>query len=249
MRRLLVLLACSSLLFAGTARRFDRVDDTITMGNVLNFERTDPFSVALWHRDGSLSPTVNMTLIGKEAATSPNPGYRIDVEGTAAADPYLVAVVNHGATNKILVRFPRVNDTNWHCLVVTYSGSSLASGVKLYRDGVAQTPTVVSDTLSLSILHSEPFRISGLGTSVIQLYAGDLAHVSIYSMALTEGQAGEYCHSPNQAAGIAARWRLWENGASPAYVDEAGALDGTATAHPTEQLSNGPPIFLPGGPL
>ena len=140
-------------------REFDNVDDRITHGDIHDFERTDTFTLSCWVKSALAAPTQLDFILTKLAQGGSIPGYALALHGSVAGDPYDFQL--RGVTNgqKVKVRFTRPSNTNFQYVVVTYDGSSLASGVSCYVNGSLQTNTVVDDDLASSILNNASFDI------------------------------------------------------------------------------------------
>ena len=79
-----------------------------------------------------------------------------------------------------------LDDNEWHFVVVTYDGSSLASGVNFYVDGVKDIAiTIDDDTLSASILNNDPITIASREGGGI-FFTGQIDNVAIWDFELTE---------------------------------------------------------------
>jgi len=79
------------------------------------------------------------------------------------------------------------NDGNWHHLVVTYDGSSSASGVKMYVDGSQVSLTILKDTLSETIQVDIDLLIGGWGSAQQPrlLFKGLIDELLIYTRVLS----------------------------------------------------------------
>lgn len=141
------------------SRNFDGVDDKVDYGNILAFERTDTFSFSIWYKPGTSSPTVNYCIFSKEQGSGNFTGYALLVLGATAGDPYRINLTSVPG-NGIQANYTRTNDTNWHHLVMTYSGNSALSGVNLYEDSVLLTPTSFLDFLTTSIVTTTTLQIA-----------------------------------------------------------------------------------------
>ena len=116
--------------------------------------------------------------------------FRVFVDGAwdIANDPYRFALVNDGSgANAIQVEWSRTNDTNWHQVSVTYNGSSAASGVSGYEDGLAKSISIVANTLSATTVTNIPFQI-GAQNGSNEPYSGRIDDVRIYSRALSASE-------------------------------------------------------------
>jgi hypothetical protein len=85
-----------------------------------------------------------------------------------------------------------ISNSNWRHIVVTYNGTSLASGVLLYVDGsVDGSPTVLSNNLNGTILNAVNFYIAKNGN--LGYFTGKLDEVTVYDRVLTATEvAGRY---------------------------------------------------------
>jgi hypothetical protein len=92
-----------------------------------------------------------------------------------------------GITTEWQVNF---NDGNWHHIVITYNGSSKASGVKLYVDGELQpVNNIILDTLTGSTYRGSLALGGMVGRTDNIEYDGLLDDVRIYNIELTAEQA------------------------------------------------------------
>lgn len=129
----------------GKGLSFDGSTAYVNVGNVsaLGFERTNAFSVSEWIK-GACSAC---SLTGKMNNASPFTGWDLEISGNAPAGRLSFYLINEWNTNAIQVLTTRtVNDNQWHHIVATYDGSSSASGVKLYVDGLLQSMTTGNDS-------------------------------------------------------------------------------------------------------
>ena len=121
-----------------------------------NFERTDKFSVECWFyqttmRSGSLvshgtsSPLLRGWIL--QTWTGRNVGLSLCSDNGAA---------NYLNARTASAIFPF---NTWTHVVFTYDGSSLANGVKGYINGTSRTLSVPANTLTGSIVNSEPMWI------------------------------------------------------------------------------------------
>jgi hypothetical protein len=204
---------------------FDGVDDHVAMGDVLGFERTDAFSVSLWTK--SVQTGVEANFFSK---CGDGPNYRGYLLNQDDIDDSLVFyLINVWPTNCIEVRPTQtVNDGQWHHAVVTYNGSSQASGITFYIDGVAVPFTTLKNTLSATILTPTPLQLGRRTSSgLLQPYTGNLDEVSFWDKALSESDiAGIYndgCPTDlaqhSSVTNLVGWWRMGEGSAFPVIPD------------------------------
>lgn len=120
------------------------ISDNINIGTTYSFERTDNFSFSMWLNSNNNSTTVqgiianfkSTTYIGYELLYLAQK-FRFELAGSSGSR------IRIGTTNTVMT------DTNWHHVVLTYNGSSKASGVTMYMDGTKITAmTTYVDTLN-----------------------------------------------------------------------------------------------------
>jgi len=158
---------------------FDGLDDNITFGNVLDFDRLDPFTVSFWVETSD----TETRLIGKRTATGNTPGWSVAIN----AGVLRYFLINHGSSNLIRVQSAvSVSDGIRHHVAISYDGSSAAAGVSIQVDGVAVGTTVDDDTLTLSASNNGPLLVGS--TSSGSFLAGKIEHVAVWSQELSGAQ-------------------------------------------------------------
>jgi len=156
----------------------------VTMGDVLDFERTDPFSLECWFKINT--PGLTDRLIAKINFSSPFEGYQI----VNHASGYMRFDLINGSGNNITVITVATgfDDGEWHHVVLTYDGSSSAAGVNIYVDGVDEPLTITADTLSATTLTTNALTIISMnGAGSYSDTTVDEA--AIYDIELTQPQA------------------------------------------------------------
>ena len=202
-----------SVLFGGT-------NEYVTMGDVLGFEYTDPFSVSFW-----LKTTTSGYLISKMDSAPRGWGAYI-----TASSGIEFLLINTSATNLIDVFGPTgLNDGRWHHVVWTTDGTT-AAGVTCYVDGSAVGTTTSSDTLSATIVSTGPLNLASR-TNGTGVYAGDLDEVAVYDKELTSGEVTAIYNGglPNDlsqlssASNLVGWWRMGEGDTFPTLRDSGVA--------------------------
>lgn len=172
---------------------FDGTDDYIDFGNILNFERTDSFSIECWFkRDRS---GVSEFLIAKQESSGNFRGYSVLLP---SSDDFITVVLrsqNTTSARLIVDNLTAVTDTNWHQTVITYDGSSNTSGILIYLDGIDDTG-IKQNTLSATIITSTPLQIGARNDG--NSFDGNIASTHIYNRALS---ANEVLHNYNALKG------------------------------------------------
>jgi hypothetical protein len=165
---------------------FDGTDDLITVANESNFdfERTNTFSITFWIKVNA-SASGGHFILGKNYSFGNVQGYNFaaDTDNTqlkfALVDSSGNALIAATGGGSIIAG-------TWYFIAGTYSGSSAASGVKIYVN--AGTPAVApSGTLSNTLLHDEAVRI-GVFAGLGQPFWGELDDIRIYNTELSSGQ-------------------------------------------------------------
>ena len=173
----------------GRGLLFDGADDYVNIGNVseLNFERMNAFSGAAWIYPTDVSAESH-SIMSKGGSISPYQGWNFDqyCRSNNKATSISLQIMHDAGNNYIEVHAPQdsIAVNQWYHVCFTYDGSSQASGVKLYINGVSQTTTIVMNTLSASIANYFGAGI-GMRNGSLQPYQGKIDDVRIYNRALS----------------------------------------------------------------
>tara|TARA_X000001036_G_scaffold307623_1_gene286295 strand:- start:1505 stop:2203 length:699 start_codon:yes stop_codon:yes gene_type:complete len=134
----------SGATFTNNTFSYDGTDDTINMGNILHFADTDSWTVCGWVY---LDDTGNwQNFIGDRLNSGNYNGWNIYATSTSAR--VQVYIKNAGGDEIRSYGSTGLSATTWIHLTVSYDGSTNASGVKFYQNGVADTANTISDNLS-----------------------------------------------------------------------------------------------------
>jgi hypothetical protein len=140
----------------GNADGFDGENDYISMGDVLGFERTNSFSASAWIFLDT-SGDAERTIIGKYYSK----GWIL-----YHFDNRLYVNLYSSGNSRILVDTTNqvLTPGAWYYVSFTYNGTSNADGVKIYFNGGSVPLNVLYNTLSSTILGSEPLCFGASGT-------------------------------------------------------------------------------------
>jgi len=171
----------------GQAIRLDGTNDYINIphSSSLTFTRLQPFSIVVWaesFRDG-----VAETLVAKYSAPggANEYGYKLSI----TADNKLQFEFRAGDTsNRMVVTTDEaVFGTGWldmYQYSMTYDGSSNASGVKLYANGILKASTATVDSLSGDTTVNNPDLTIGTENGTEYFY-GNVDNVTIHDKVIT----------------------------------------------------------------
>ena len=225
--------------FNQNAVMFDNTNDYIELGNILNFERFDAFSISAWvniNNSGNsiiFSKAINGTSRGYDFQYSPGQKFRF-------------ALKNDGSVSNSI----RVDTTNtftglgWHHVLVTYDGSSLASGVTIYLDSNSESLTIGSDNLSGTIVDSGNVNI-GTRLSVPDPFDGSLDEISVWNKELSPTEVAEIysgnthinLKKSSMSSHLIGWWRMGDEDLYPTIKDHSvNANHGTMINNP--QITN-----------
>ncbi|MCC6419501.1 MAG: DUF1549 domain-containing protein, partial [Gemmataceae bacterium] len=150
-------------------------------GDVGDFGFFDRFSVAAWIRPDRADAG---TILSRMADTDRADGYAVKVEGGAVH----VHLVKRWLDDAIRVQTERtLTPGRWHHVLVTYDGSRVAAGVRVYVDGQSEKLKVHLDDLNQSFQTKQPFRI-GAGGGPRGRFRGPIDDVRVFSRCLTPAE-------------------------------------------------------------
>ncbi|MFN9986761.1 MAG: DUF1553 domain-containing protein [Pirellula sp.] len=143
-----------------------------------DFERDQPFTVAMWVRPGS--DNQNGALLARMNEADGHRGWDVWTDNGAVVSH----VVNKWPENSIRVGSnQRLTASRWQHVAITYDGSSKAEGLKIFIDGNEVAKNITNNTLTDTIKTTVPLRIGRRHTTAPTTDA-KLQDVRIYRKAL-----------------------------------------------------------------
>ena len=138
-----------------------------------------PFTISVW-----VKPSAAGCILSKMDEANRMRGFDL----VYRKNKILVHLVNEWAQSDIEVRtVANVPGRQWSHLLVTYDGSSRASGLSVYLNGVEQALNIDRDHLRGSIANDEPLRIGRRKASAS--YKGVIDDVRFYDRELSSAEA------------------------------------------------------------
>lgn len=154
----------------------------VDAGDVADFGFYDRFSIAAWINPASDHGTIVSRMKDADLAT----GYQLRLyKGKLQLN-----LVVRWLDDSLRVESERaLPPGEWHHVAVTYDGTRLASGVRIYVDGKPEKVHVVLDELNQTFKTKEPVRI-GAGGGPDGRFQGQLDDVRIYREVLAPDEVG-----------------------------------------------------------
>jgi len=169
----------------GRAVNFDG-DSQVSFGNVGAFERSDPFTLAVWMRGGGNTP---MSALQKIDNPESRRGYEFlfdDLELVGIqrrAAQLTIRVTSHWPDSAIQIRTTnKLHLDNWYHLALTYDGSGKAAGLQLYINGKRHQTEVLQDSLSGMIKTDAELQIGN--KTLGKPFKGGIDDLRLYDRAL-----------------------------------------------------------------
>ncbi len=125
------------------------------MGDILDFDKDEPFSISAWVK-ATLGAT--QAIVTKEENGGDFEGYNFILDAAGALTFFLVHDIAP-ADYIAVFSSEKVVDEVWAHVMVTYDGSITAAGVLLYKDGLNLTENTISDTLTDTTVNAAPLNI------------------------------------------------------------------------------------------
>lgn len=176
--------------------QFDGNDEYIDLGDIANFEKTDPFSIEFWFK-------TNVDHIGVFVSRYTNTIHRgwmayLKPSGTVALS-LATARDNRCVVYTIKDTFL---DNNWYHVIITYDGSGIASGIHIYVNNIDESLVTFKNSLGGTILNTANCCL-GRRESADLYYNGFLDEVVIYNFELNSEDV-DYRY--NVGSGIETMW-------------------------------------------
>lgn len=169
---------------------FNGTDNYIDLGTPasLRFTGATPFSFAGWIKRSNTNEAA-FDFFGNINPNNPFNGYDFGISGDVDHFQALQLIMTDGSLNQVnVVSNGLVDDTDWHHVVVTYNGNSNASGVIFYIDSVAQTNTILTNTLSGSISSTNPLSIGSRVGATGSLFPGMIDEFGVWGKVLSQSE-------------------------------------------------------------
>jgi hypothetical protein len=184
----------------GRAVTFDG-DTQVSFGNVGDFDRDEPFTIAAWVRGFRNLPIAVLQKLDPERRR----GYEWRLEDLTLSGiqrwsaRLSVILAGDVRSSAIHVRTrERLRMGEWHHVTMTYDGSGRAAGVALFRNGVRLATDVVRDTLAGSIRVGAPLSVGDKALG--QPFRGQLDDLRLYTRVLTPDEIAQAAvHYPAHA--------------------------------------------------
>ena len=179
--------------FANTySTEYDGIDDYVDIGNGINFEYTDAFSISTWVKPLAESGVkylfskytggrgILIYLNSSSGAGSNTLNFNLYNTNTGST-----ATRKRITTSKTSFASPNI----WTNIIITYDGSGLASGISFYKNGVSQTVAVAQDNLqNNTIVVAQNAYISG-NNFASSFFPGNQDEFSLFNTELSSGDA------------------------------------------------------------
>ena len=225
---------------------FDGINDYLNYGNLsaLSFENTQTFSFSLWMKHNSAS---NSAIFAKTNGNL-DPGYYLQFANNQNLD---FRINGTGGTLSVRLNNVRSETANtWTHIAVTYDGSQLASGVRMYINGANRSPNTILDTLSGTSINTRNFAIASNSNLNNQIQA-NIDELAAYSTNLSAGDVLEIFNfgRPADLSNLSTSSDLvfWtrmgdgQNDSFPTIFDEIGGAAGTMVNMMEENIENDVP--------
>jgi hypothetical protein len=154
----------------------------VEVGNVANFGFYDSFTLSAW-----INPTAaNGTIISRAMDEPEGQGYALSLKDGHLYGSMAQRWLDDGGRVESETAVPL---NRWSHVMLTYDGSRVAAGIRLYLNGQPLRTKVHLDDLNQTWdARGQPLRI-GAGLGPANRFHGSIANVRLYRDALTEEQA------------------------------------------------------------
>jgi hypothetical protein len=163
---------------------FNGTDEYITHGDVLDFEKTDEFTLSAWVKfDGGTENAIISKIDGT------NTGYGLLEDGTGKVAMYLWS-------NSSFIRnyIFTPTDNVWYHVLATYDGSNTAGGIKGYVDSVLRPDSLTGSPLAGSTLNTANLEV-GTNSNFSFIHDGNIMMYSIFNKKLNQLEINELYNS------------------------------------------------------
>jgi hypothetical protein len=207
---------------------FDGNNDFVTMGNVLNFERLDTFSISAWVKknDNGLGGAI----IAKQETSGNLKGwlFYFNTDNTLR---FFLRRQNQTYNRLIATSTNSISTGSWNHVLVTYDGSSTELGFNFYINGVDAGSNGAGSTLGggSSLATTIPLQIGARNGA--NNFLGMIDEVSVFNTELSASDVSTIYGTgvPNDISSISGlvSWWRFEGTGTTATDSGTGGNDGT----------------------
>ncbi len=176
-------------------------DATADLGDLANFARHEPFSVAAWVRPAT--DGVSASVVARMDVAGGHRGWDLLVEGRNLAFHVIDAWPDNAL--KAGTQRPALNPGQWSHVVATYDGSGKAAGVKFYVNGKEAPSRVLSDKLKADAetRSKTPLRLGQRSAGMV-FEEGQVQDLRIFAKRLSASEAERLQQIPTLHAALVA---------------------------------------------
>jgi Concanavalin A-like lectin/glucanases superfamily len=178
----------------GGCLNFASGNKVTTTGSSYNWERTQPFSVAVWFLVSSTS--AGQTFVSTLNVSSNYRGWELSFDqANQTVQFFLISTWSSNAIQQKISIALSAN-TLYHC-AVTYNGSAAAAGIAMYLNGNAVAMSSPYNSLSATIVSTVPLRL-GTRSDGSAALVGTLNDLAIWNRVLSASEVAELYAAPWQ---------------------------------------------------
>jgi hypothetical protein len=221
---------------------FDGINDYVELGApaALTKERTDSWSWSFWMKARSLANTTQAIYSKRTSSTTAGISLTLLNNGRIFIDIYNASTARIGQGTNTGSILPGT----WYHVVITYAGTSLASGVKIYLNGVFQSVAATADTLgTASVATTATAQFGAMnGTNFFDGNIDEISYWNNYVLSQSEvtalwNDSGTTQGKPGDISQLATYsnctswWRCGETSGDilPTLKDAKNVINGTMT--------------------
>jgi len=163
--------------------QFNGTTQYVNFGQIINWERTQPFSMKAWTYCTDADPTYANVILSK-CQTTYGRGILFDLLN----GKYRLIIINSYPTYVMGITTTNTfKDANWHLVVATYDGSSLNTGLNIWVDNVLQAVTR-SGTCPGTILNTGRCLMGNRDDVTLHNYTGKIDNMEVYDYVLSASE-------------------------------------------------------------
>jgi len=206
------------------------VNDYVTMGNVLDQDGSDAFTISAWVNVDDL--TNYRAIVVKQNNASPQVGYSMYVRQTTGRISFQLK--NSSGTGwHIQTTDNTLSVDTWYHVAVTYDGSKNSTGCEIYVNATACTISG-SGSFTGSSSSTDPFQI-GARDGANLLMSGMVDEVAFFDAELSASDITSIYNSgfpkdESSTSNLVGYWKMGDGDTHPTLSDNsANSNDGTMT--------------------
>lgn len=172
----------------GQALSFDGTNDYVDLGSAASLDNLSAMTLSAWIRPDSMGENSKGRIFDKTSDPTPGSGWILNIADNESS--YQLGFVVDYSVTDIARRTTggAISPNVWQHVAVTWDGSTTATNIKMYINGVEASYQVATDASGSRVTDAAQSLLIGETTAQTRAFDGNIDEARIYNRVLTEAE-------------------------------------------------------------